>query len=163
MWLCSLKDAANRTLVDCCHHVSLILDQIGLTENLTTLWVMPNPERRGERVWEPLEKSYGPLVAAQLLFACLFTSWLRLNQSAYLLDFARFTLPALLRALHRLLLWPIGIELDLARCYRHRKGIKSTFPGLVPFETYLLPRPEFCASLCNLILDHSRVMKMLQS
>lgn len=51
----------------------------------------------------------------------------------------------------------------LARCYRHRKEIKATFPGLVPFETYLLlGMLVYCLFMSFLILDHSGIMKMLQ-
>ena len=50
----------------------------------------------------------------------------------------------------------------LASCYRHRKGIKATFPGLVPFETYLLlGMLVYCLFMSFLVLDHSGIMRML--
>lgn len=42
------------------------------------------------------------------------------------------------------------------------KGIKATFPGLVPFETYLLlGMLVYCLFMSFLVLDHSGIMRML--
>lgn len=102
------------------------------------------------------------LVAAQLLFTLV----------CYLViapqPVGLFNLDVL-GSYYRLFLEPFavfscGLGLSwLARCYRHRKGIKATFPGLVPFETYLLlGMLVYCLFMSLLILDHSGVMKMLQ-
>ena len=103
------------------------------------------------------------LVAAQLLFTLV----------CYLViapqPVGLFSVDAL-GSHYRLFLEPFavfscGLGLSwLARCYRHRKGIKASFPGLVPFETYLLlGMLIYCLFMSFLILDHSGVMKMLQS
>lgn len=102
------------------------------------------------------------LVAAQLLFTLV----------CYLViapqPVGLFNVDAL-SSNYRLFLEPFavfscGLGLSwLARCYRRRKGIKASFPGLVPFETYLLlGMLVYCLFMSFLILDHSGVMKMLQ-